>query len=65
MLKNGDLGKVQRVIDLPANPLLEVLSDDGIEILVPINDEVVKEVNRKDATIFVELPEGLLELYVT
>lgn len=63
--KDGALGKVVRVIDLPANPLLEVLSDSGAEILVPINDEVVKKVNRADATISVELPEGLLELYVS
>ncbi len=64
-VKEGDLGKVQRVIDLPANPLLEVLADNGVEILVPINDAVVKEVNRAEATISVELPEGLLELYIS
>jgi len=60
---HGVLGKVTRIIDLPANPLLEVLSDNGIEMLVPMNDEVIVKVNRTESIIEVELPEGLFELY--
>ncbi len=64
-IKDGELGKIQRVIDLPTNPLFEVLSDDGVEILVPMNDNVIKKVDRVNRTIEVELPEGLLDLYTS
>lgn len=60
---DGDIGKVIRAIDLPANPLLEVRSEAGVDILVPINDDVILKVNRDLKQIEVNLPEGLFDLY--
>ena len=60
---HGVLGKIKRAIDLPANPLLEVISDTGVELLVPMNDDVIKNVNRSENNIDVVLPEGLYEMY--
>ena len=37
---------------------------DGVEILIPINDEFIKEVDRKNKTIVVDTPEGLIDLYL-
>ena len=62
---HGVIGKIKRVIDLAANPLFEVLNDNDVEILVPMNDNVIQKVDRKNNTIHVILPEGLLELYTT
>ena len=61
----GEIGLIKRVIDLPANPLFEVLDDSGAEILVPMNDNVIQRVDRDAKTIFVVLPEGLLDLYLS
>ncbi len=61
---DGSLGKIQRVIDLPANPLFEVIHESSAEILVPMTDEVIQEVDRVNGKITVELPEGLLDLYL-
>ena len=43
-------------------PLFEI-DRNGIEILIPMNDEFIVEVNRKTKTITVETPEGLIDLY--
>ena len=57
------LGQIQRVIDLPTNPLFEVISESGSEILVPMHDDVIVKVDRDNNTIEVSLPDGFLELY--
>lgn len=61
--KHGDIGKIDRVIDLPNNPLFAVIFKDK-EILLPITDEIIKKVDRKKKIIQVEAPEGLVELYL-
>lgn len=60
---HGDLGIMEQVIDLSANPLFQILKGE-IEILVPIREGVVKNVDRKTKTITIETPPGLVELYL-
>ncbi|PTM10265.1 MAG: 16S rRNA processing protein RimM [Bacteroidetes bacterium] len=60
----GDVGIVKAINDSTAQSLFEV-DRDGIEILIPMNDEFIKEVNRKNQTITVETPPGLIELYLS
>jgi len=60
---HGLIGKVVQVIDLSANPLLQI-DKDGIEILVPLRDGVVLDVDRKTKTLTIETPPGLVELYL-
>lgn len=62
-LVHGSIGKVVQVIDLSANPLLQI-DKDGIEILVPLRDGVVLDVDRKTKTLKVQTPPGLVELYL-
>jgi 16S rRNA processing protein RimM len=59
----GKVGTIKGVNDNTAQALFEV-DRDGIEILIPINDELIKKVDRKNKTILVETPEGLIELYI-
>lgn len=62
--QNGvTIGTLKRVIDLPTNPLLEVLSDDNKELLVPIQDEFISKIDREAKEIHVILPEGFEELF--
>ena len=58
----GEVGTVKAINDSTAQALFEV-DRDGIEILIPMNDEFIIEVNRETKTILVETPEGLIDLY--
>ena len=59
----GDIGTITSINDQTAQALF-VIDRDGIEILIPMNDEFIKEVNKKDGRIVVEVPEGLIDLYL-
>jgi len=58
----GEVGTISAINDSTAQALFEV-DRNGIEILIPMNDEFIVEVNRKTKTITVETPEGLIDLY--
>ncbi len=62
---NGDqlLGKVTGVYEMPTNHLICV-DHNGAEVLVPAEDEIVKEVDLSNKIIKAELPEGLLDIYL-
>jgi 16S rRNA processing protein RimM len=60
----GDIGIAVGVIDHPSNPLLQV-EKDGVEILIPLNVELHKKVNRLEKTLTITTPEGLLEVYLS
>jgi 16S rRNA processing protein RimM len=60
--KEGKIGIVEQVIDLPSNPLLQIL-DGEKEVLVPLIPGLVTHVNRKEKILEIDTPEGLLELY--
>ncbi len=62
-LRSGKKGRLTRIIDLPANPLFEI-DFGGNEVLVPINDDIIKKVDREKKNIDIEVPEGLLEIYL-
>lgn len=65
-LKDINFGKVGTIIginDATAQPLF-VVQKDEIEILIPMIDHFIKEVDRKNETIHIETPEGLIEMYL-
>jgi 16S rRNA processing protein RimM len=59
----GETGIVRTVLEMPQQALLAI-DFNGIEILVPIVDEIVKKIDRKNKTIYIDAPEGLIELYL-
>lgn len=59
----GTVGKITGVNDTTSQPLLEVMRDT-IEILIPINDAIIKKLDRENKTMHVEAPEGLIDLYL-
>ena len=61
-LTDGNIGLAQQVIDLSANPLLQI-DWEGKEVLVPLFKGLVQRVDRKSKQLFVQLPPGLLDLY--
>ena len=59
----GEVGVLKSINDSTAQSLFEI-DRDGIEILIPINDEFIVKVDRKNKTIDVNTPEGLIDLYL-
>jgi len=40
------------------------LDHNGKEILLPISDELILEVDRENKILYISAPEGLIELYL-
>ncbi|MCL9807600.1 ribosome maturation factor RimM [Flavobacterium amniphilum] len=59
----GNIGKIVAINDSAAQPLFEI-DKDGIEILVPMIDDFIVEVNRTNKSITLNTPEGLVDLYL-
>lgn len=59
----GDIGHIESILEYPAQPLFQIMKD-GTEILIPIIDPVIKKVDREQRTIFIDAPNGLIELYL-
>ncbi len=58
--KDTVIGLVQEIWDLPANEVLRVLQDDR-EVLIPLVDEVIKEIDHAGCRIVITPMEGLLD----
>jgi 16S rRNA processing protein RimM len=59
---HGNIGKVTGVNDHSAQALLKI-DYQGTEILIPIVDEMILQVDRKHQKLHVQIPEGLLDIY--
>lgn len=59
----GDVGVIKSINDATAQALF-VIDKEGTEILIPMNDEFIVKVDRKEKTIEVTTPEGLINLYL-
>jgi 16S rRNA processing protein RimM len=59
---HGNIGILVKILDLPRQPLLQVAHGDK-EILVPLIDEVILKIDRKKKEIYLQIPEGLIDIY--
>jgi 16S rRNA processing protein RimM len=59
----GEAGIIEQVIDNATNPLLQVYNN-GKEILIPLVKDLVQKVDRKNKTLYIQAPEGLIEMYL-
>ena len=59
----GDVGEVKDVYTSVKQDLLAV-DHQGREVLIPVNDGIVKGVNRELGHLLVTMPEGLLDIYL-
>lgn len=59
----GEVGIISAINDSTAQALFEI-DRNGTEILIPMNDEFIVNVDRQNKTITVRTPEGLIELYL-
>jgi 16S rRNA processing protein RimM len=59
----GVFGKIVAVNDSSAQTLFEVLNGD-IEILIPVIDHFLVKIDRENKKVVMNLPEGLVEMYL-
>lgn len=59
----GHVGVVKAVNDSTAQSLFEI-DRNGIEILIPMNDEFIIKVDKPNQVIYVRTPTGLIDLYL-
>jgi len=61
--ENKPLGKILELIEQP-HQLLCRLEVQGKEVLIPLHEETLEKVNHTKKEVTVDLPEGLLEIYL-
>jgi 16S rRNA processing protein RimM len=61
--QDRELGNVLEVIEQPQQVLCR-LDIKGKEVLIPLHEDSLKKIDHKNKIIKVELPEGLLEIYL-
>ncbi|MDT0689951.1 ribosome maturation factor RimM [Salegentibacter sp. F188] len=61
---HGDIGEIVSVNDNTAQALFEI-KKDGKDILIPMNDEFLEKVDKENKTIYLNTPEGLVDIYLS
>ena len=59
----GNIGKIVGFIEHSAQTLFVIINNDK-EILVPTSDEIIKKIDRENKIIYIEAPEGLIDIYL-
>jgi 16S rRNA processing protein RimM len=65
----GNVGQIQSINDSTAQPLFEVIYDDGQnieakQILIPMIDQFLVKIDRENKKVIMDLPQGLIEMYL-
>jgi 16S rRNA processing protein RimM len=59
----GPIGVITGINDSSSQPLFEI-DANGIKVLIPMIDDLIKKVDRENSKIIVEAPDGLIALYL-
>lgn len=59
----GKIGTITGVNDGSYQALFEI-NHNGKEVLIPVNDDFIKKVDKKNKTILLDTPPGLIEIYL-
>jgi len=59
----GNIGTIKGINDNSSQALFEIDSN-GKEILIPVNDDFISKVDKKNKTILLDTPPGLIDLYL-
>lgn len=60
----GELGTVEMFYELPQQDLL-AMRYKGKEVLIPVVDELISHADEAEKKLFVSIPEGLLDVYLS
>jgi len=59
----GEIGSVAKVLEMPQQLILEIRFGSK-EILIPANEEIIYKIDHKNKIIFLNSPEGLIDIYI-
>jgi len=59
----GELGEITAIHEYPQQ-LIAAVTYKGFEVLFPLNEEIIKGIDVVKELVMVDLPEGLLEIYL-
>lgn len=59
---NELIGEIEEVIEQP-HQVLAVIKRNGKDVLIPLHEDTLKEIDHKNGEVYAELPEGLLDIY--
>ena len=62
--KHGDLGEVTALEGNAKNPVLVIMRGTQ-EVMVPLVDEMIVDINMEERSLLIRTPEGLIDLYRT
>ena len=57
-----DLGEIKEVIELPHQLLCKIYLNNK-EALIPLHEQTLKKIDKKNKQVYVNLPDGLLDIY--
>jgi len=60
--ENLYIGIAEEFMNIPSNPVLAVITESNKEILIPLNDKFIKEIDHQNSTIIFSLPDGLTDV---
>ena len=61
--EKGELGNVQEIIEYPTQSLIQIVIN-GKEVLIPIHDDIIQDVDRAGKKILIKAPVGLIDMYL-
>lgn len=63
---DADFGEIGPVKDVYPNPAQDLLACDhkGKEVLIPVSDELIEKLDREEKRLYVNLPDGLIQVYL-
>jgi 16S rRNA processing protein RimM len=61
LVSNLSIGKITDVLENGASDLFQII-ENGNEILIPIIDDFIEKIDREKSIIYMQLPEGLVEI---
>ncbi len=60
----GELGPISAVLEYPNQAVIQVFHKQR-EVLIPISDEIIINLDREQNEMIIRAPEGLLDVYLT
>ncbi|MEM6963740.1 MAG: ribosome maturation factor RimM [Bacteroidota bacterium] len=57
----GDIGKIEAIIAYPQQEMAVILRDEK-EVLIPLHEDLIQNIDEEKQCIYMDLPEGILEI---
>lgn len=61
--EKGDVGKINDILEYPTQSIMQIIVGEK-EVLVPIHDDIIKNIDRENKKINIKAPSGLIDMYL-